>query len=87
VQTTFTVDSNATSVELSHNLGGGSKPATTSGNTISWRSGVTGEISWTLTPSNDGQTAQVAMKGLMLSDSATFRRGQASLRFATPAHR
>lgn len=59
VQTTVTVDPTATSVELNHNLGGGTRPATTSGNTISWHSGVMGEITWTLTPNSDSQTAQV----------------------------
>lgn len=76
VATSLTVNSAATSVELGQNLGGGNKPATMSGNTISWKSGVAGEIHWTLTPNNDSQTAQVTMKGLMLNDTATFRRGR-----------
>ena len=76
VQTSVTVDPTATSVELNQNLGGGNRPATTNGNTISWKSGVAGEIKWTLTPNSDGQTAQVTMKGLMLNDIMTFRRGQ-----------
>jgi hypothetical protein len=77
VPTSVTVDPTATSVELNHNLGGGTRPATINGNTISWRSGVMGEVTWTLTPNNDGQTAQVTMKGMLLNDSATFRHGQA----------
>jgi outer membrane biosynthesis protein TonB len=72
--TTLTVNAAATSVELSHNLGGGTRPVTLSGNTISWHTGIVGEIAWTLTPSGDGQTAQVTMKGLLVHDSATFRR-------------
>jgi TonB family protein len=75
--TTLTVDPAATSVELSHNLGGGTRPVTLSGNTISWHSGMVGEITWTLTPNGDGQTAQVTMKGLLVNDTATFRRGSA----------
>ena len=78
VQTSVTVDPTATSVELSHNLGGGTRSLTTSGNTISWKTGVVGEVAWSLTPNSDGQTAEVTMKGLLLNDSATFRRGQAS---------
>ncbi len=72
--TTLTVNAAATSVELSHNLGGGMRPVTLSGNTISWHTGIVGEIAWTLTPNGDGQTAQVTMKGLLVHDSTTFRR-------------
>jgi hypothetical protein len=77
VPTTLTVDSTATSVELNRNLGGGTRAVTTNGNTISWHSGVAGEVKWTLTPNSDGQTAQVTMKGMLLNDTMTFRRGQA----------
>jgi hypothetical protein len=52
--TTVRVDPAATSVELSRNLGGGTRPGTSTGNTISWHSGVVGEIVWTLTPNSDG---------------------------------
>ena len=76
VATSFTIDSSANSVELSHNLGGGTKRATITGNSISWKSGVAGEVTWMLTPNSDGQTAQVNMKGTVLSDTTTFRRGQ-----------
>ena len=79
VKTSLTIDTNATSIQLSRNLGGSSKPLTVSGNTASWKSGAMGEIAWTLTPNSDGQTAQVTMKGLMLTDSATFRRGAANV--------
>jgi len=79
VKTSLTIDTNATSIQLSRNLGGSSKPLTVSGSTASWKSGAMGEIAWTLTPSSDGQTAQVTMKGLMLTDSATFRRGAANV--------
>lgn len=73
--TTLRVDPAATSVELSRNLGGGTRPVTSTGNAISWHSGVVGEIVWTLTPNGDGQTAQVTMKGLLVNDTTTFRRG------------
>jgi cytoskeletal protein RodZ len=77
VPTSVTVNATATSVELNRNLGGGTRPATINGNMISWHSGVMGEVTWTLAPNSDGQTAQVTMKGMLLNDSATFRRGQA----------
>jgi hypothetical protein len=85
VPTSVTVDSTATSVELNHNLGGGTRPATINGNTISWHFGVMGEVTWTLIPNSDGQTAQVTMKGMLLNDSATFRRGQAGPALSTKA--
>jgi len=78
VQTSLTVNANATAVELSHNLGGATRPVAINGNSITWKSGVAGEITWTLTPNSDGQTAEVTMKGLMLNDKTTFRRGQKS---------
>jgi hypothetical protein len=84
-QTTLLVDPDATSITLSHNLGGGSKPVATNGGTISWHSGVMGEIAWTLTPSDDGRTAQVTMKSLLVHDSATFRRGPSTAVTAAPA--
>ena len=87
VQTTFVVDPGATSIELSHNLGGGKRPLNANGNTISWKTGVVGEIAWTLTPNTDGQTAQVTMKGLLLNDTTTFRRGQTPVPSPSPAHR
>lgn len=76
VASSVTVNANGTSVELSHNLGGNTRPATISGNSLTWKSGVAGEITWTLIPNSDGQTAQITMKGLMLNDTSTFRRGQ-----------
>src|SRR6266550_4012887 len=78
VRTSLTIDPNATSVALSHNLGGGNRPLTVNGNAASWKTGVMDEIAWTLTPNSDGQTAQVTMKGLMANDTTTFRRGQIS---------
>ena len=76
IASSITVNPNATSVELSHNLGGNTRPAAISGNALTWKSGVAGEITWTLTPNSDGQTAQLTMKGLLLNDTATFRRGK-----------
>ena len=76
IQSSVTVDANATSVALSHSLGGNTRPATINEKTITWKTGLAGEVTWTLTPNGDGQTAQVTMKGLMLNDTTTFRRGQ-----------
>jgi hypothetical protein len=45
-----------------------------------------GEVTWTLTPNSDRQTAQVTMKGMLLNDSATFRRGRAGPALSTKAH-
>lgn len=78
IPSSVTVDPTATSVELSHNLGGNRRPLAINGNTISWKTGVVGEVGWTLTPNSDGQTAEVTMKGLLLNDSTTFRRGSAT---------
>jgi hypothetical protein len=52
--TTLTVNPAAATVELSHNVGGRTRPVTLSGNTISWHSGMAGEVTWTLTPNGDG---------------------------------
>jgi TonB family protein len=75
--TSVTVDATATSIELNRNLGGGTRPVTITGSTLSWKTGLMGEVAWTLTPNADGSTAQVTMKGLVVQDSTTFRRGQA----------
>jgi len=78
IPSSVTVDPTATSVELSHNLGGTKRPLTIDGNTISWKTGVVGEVGWTLTPNSDGQTAELTMKGLLMNGSTTFRRGSAA---------
>ncbi|HEX7517886.1 MAG TPA: energy transducer TonB [Chthoniobacterales bacterium] len=73
---TFTVSPDATSVQISKNLGGGTREATVNGDTLSWPTGSLGGTT-TLTPNNDGQTAQVTLKGLFGSTTATLRRGSA----------
>lgn len=75
---TLTVDATASSVELSQNLGGGSRRATAAGDTLTWHAGILGEVAWTLTLNSDGQTAQVTMKGLFGHNSQVFRRGLAA---------
>jgi len=73
---TFTVSPDATSVQISKNMGGGMREATMNGDTISWHTGSLGGIT-TLTPNNDGQTAQVTLKGLFGNTTATVRRSSA----------
>lgn len=70
---TFIVDPSATSVQVSQNLGGGTRQATMNGDTISWSTGVLGATG-SLTPNSDGQTAQLTLKGLLGSSTATVRR-------------
>lgn len=73
VTASFTVSSDATSVQMSQSIGGGTHPATMNGNTLEWS---TGPFSATadLTPNNDGQTAQFLLKGMFGSTTATMRR-------------
>jgi hypothetical protein len=54
----------------------GPRPATVSGNTISWRSGMWNGNAWTLNPSNDGKTAQVTLQWALGNATATFYRDQ-----------
>lgn len=55
----------------------GERPATVSGNTITWKSGLFNEITWTLTPQSNGTTAFVTSKsGLGVNGTATFGRTQ-----------
>lgn len=72
VNATYTISADATSVQSSQNMGGGTHPANVTGNTISW-SGTLGGIA-NLTPNGDGQTAQFVLKGVLGSTTATFRR-------------
>lgn len=70
---TFTVSSDATSVQISKNMGGGTRDAAMNGDTLSWSTGSLGGTT-ALTPNNDGQTAQVTLKGLFGSTTSTLRR-------------
>jgi TonB family protein len=74
VTATFAVSPDATSVQISKNLGGGTRTATMNGDTISWPTGSLGGTT-ALTPNNDGQTARVTLKGLFGSTTATLLRG------------
>jgi TonB family protein len=76
VLATFAVSSDATSVQISKNLGGGTRTATMNGDALSWSTGSLGGTT-TLTPNNDGQTAQVTLKGLFGNTTATLRRSSA----------
>ena len=73
VTASFTVSPDATSVQMSQNLGGGNHPATMNGNTLLWSTGPFNATA-NLTPNNDGQTAQFLLKGMMGSTTSTMRR-------------
>lgn len=75
---TFTVSADATSVQASQNMGGGTYSATVSGDSLSWSTGTFGSIA-TLTPNADGQTAQLVLQGMLGSTTATFRRSSGNL--------
>jgi TonB family protein len=83
VTATFTVSPDATSVQISKNMGGGTRVATMNGDTISWPTGSLGGTT-TLTPNNDGLTAQATLKGLFGNTTATLRRGSAPAASAPP---
>lgn len=73
VTATFTVSSDATSVQMSQNMGGGTHTATMNGNTLEWSTG-TFSATANLTPNSDGQTAQLLLKGMLGSTTSTMRR-------------
>lgn len=73
VTATLTVSSDATSVQMSQNIGGGTHTATMSGNTISWPT-ETLSATANLIPNDDGQTAQFLLKGMLGSTTSTMRR-------------
>jgi hypothetical protein len=73
VKVTLSINAEGTSVKMA----AGERPATVSGNTISWKSGIFNEIGWTLAPQGGGSTALVTSKsGLGVNGSATFTRTQ-----------
>lgn len=73
VTATFTVSADATSVQASQNMGGGTHTATITGDSLSWSTGTLGATA-NLTPGADGQSAQLSLKGLLGSTTATLRR-------------
>jgi hypothetical protein len=75
----FTVSADATSVQASQNMGGGTHPATMAGNTLSWSTGVLSATA-SLTLNSDGQTAQFLLKGMMGHTTSTLRRVAPRLR-------
>ena len=72
----FIVNAAGTSVTERSRLGNDTQPASWNGKFLAWRSGVfLKEISWTLTPNNDGRTAAVACSSPFYGNpSATFRK-------------
>jgi len=73
VTATFTVSPDASSVQASQNMGGGTHPATMAGDTLSWPTGVLSATA-SLTLNSGGQTAQFLLKGMMGHTSSTLRR-------------
>ena len=73
VKVSLAINADGTSVKMA----AGDRPATVSGNTITWKSGFFNEITWTLTPQGGGSTALVTSKsGLGVNGTATFVRTQ-----------
>jgi TonB family protein len=82
VSVTYTISADATSVQASQNMGGGTHPATVTGDTISWPGTLSATASLTL--NSDGQTAQFVLKGMLGSTTATFHRMSAASTTSTP---
>ena len=73
VKVPLVINADGSSVKMT----AGERPATVNGNTITWKSGLFNEITWTLTPQSDGTTASVTSKsGLGVNGTATFTRTQ-----------
>lgn len=73
VKVPLVINANGSSVKMA----AGERPATVNGDTITWKSGLFNEITWTLTPQKDGTTALVTSKsGLGVNGTATFSRTQ-----------
>jgi cytoskeletal protein RodZ len=82
IKISFSINPAATSVRIS----GSEKPATTNGNTITWKAGWFNEITWTLTPQRDGTSALVTSKsGLGVNGTATFSKAQSEMASAPPS--
>ncbi|HEX7517888.1 MAG TPA: hypothetical protein VF345_11455 [Chthoniobacterales bacterium] len=73
VQVPLAINADGTSVKMTS----GERPATVNGNTITWKSGLFNEITWTLTLQSNRTTAFVTSKsGLGVNGTATFSRTQ-----------
>jgi hypothetical protein len=83
VKVSLAINADGTSVKMA----AGERPATVSGNTISWKSGVFNEITWTLTPQGGGSTALVTSKsGLGVNGTSTFTRTQRLVNAPPPSN-
>jgi hypothetical protein len=81
VKVPLVINANGSSVKMT----AGERPATVNGDTITWKSGLFNEITWTLTPQKDGTTALVTSKsGLGVNGTATFSRTQSPVASAPP---
>lgn len=79
IQIKLVINANATTVtdSSSSNFGGATHAAKLNGDTLQWHAGWLKEVTWTLTPNTDGQTAAITAKSpLGVNGSATFSRSQ-----------
>ena len=75
IQIKLVTSADARSVTDSSNYGGTTYATRLKGNTLDWHAGWLKEITWTLTPNPDGQTAAVTSKSVLgVVTSATFSR-------------
>jgi hypothetical protein len=72
---TLRVSPDESSVYESGGIKNGSHRAKRSNGTLTWRSGILGEIQWTLTPGADGRSATLTVRTPRgVSDNAIFQR-------------
>ena len=77
IQIKLVISADARSVTDSSNYGGTTYATRLKGNTLEWHAGWLKEITWTLTPNPDGQTAAVTSKSVLgVVTSATFSRSR-----------
>ena len=77
IQVKLVISADARSVTDRSNYGGTTYATRLKGNTLEWHAGWLKEITWTLTPHPDGQTAAVTSKSVLgVVTSATFSRSR-----------
>lgn len=73
---TLTLAAGGSQVTEHSGFGTYTHPATSNGQTTTWKTGLLNEVTWTFTPNSDGNTAQVkANSPLGVNGSSTFQRG------------
>ena len=77
IQIKLVISADARSVTDSSSYGGTTYATRLNGNTLEWHAGWLKEITWTLTPNPDGQTAAVTSKSVLgVVTSATFSKSR-----------